>query len=215
MTDVQAAIFSWASLQPLAVGLTLGCVGLLFALQGFRFARLLLALICGGGGFVCGDIVASGGEAGALAGSVGALVFGLIALVRVRIGLVIASMFTFGALTPWLCFRLGIPSNIAGFLMVVGGAIGASLFWLCRRKLPLIITTLQGAAVLVVAFVAVTSSLLPNLGDTFVDWANGVPLTIPVLMVMLCVTGISVQSNAQQGDMETGAGSGWNRELIA
>ncbi len=215
MLDLQSTIFNWASLQPLTIGLTLGCVGLLLALQGFRFARVLLSLICAGGGFVCGDVVGGGGEVGALVGAGGAAVFGLTALLRVRIGLVIASMFTFGALTPWLCFRLGLPSDIAGFLMVVGGAIGASMFWLCRRKLPLIITTLQGAGMLVVAFVAVTSAVMPTLGETFTNWANSVPLTVPVLMVMLCVTGVSVQSNAQQGDMETGAGSGWNRELIA
>lgn len=213
---MQAALFSWASNQSLSIGLTLLGVGLLMALQGFRFSRILLAVICGAGGFVSGDVVGGVlGEGGLLIGGTAALIFGGIALARPRIGLALASLFTFGALAQWLSFRLGIPANIAGFSMVLGGALGFSMFWLCRRTLPLIVTTLQGAGLLVVGFVATTSSLMPNLGETFVDWSSDVPLTVPVLMVMLCITGISVQANGQQGDMQTGSGRGWNSELIA
>ena len=74
--------------------------------------------------------------------------------------------------------------------------------------LPIVVTILQGAGLLVVGFVGVTCELVPSLGLTFVEWADRLPLMVPVLMVMLCVLGYSVQYNAFNGDISSGGRSG-------
>jgi hypothetical protein len=78
------------------------------------------------------------------------------------------------------------------------------------RSLPIIVSVLQGAALMVIGFVGVADNLAPSLANTFTDWARTIPLMIPVLMTMLFVLGYSVQANQQQGDMQTGASRGWN-----
>lgn len=208
MYDFQRLIFDAASRWPEATSLVVMGAGLLYLLQGFRFARFLLPLTCVGGGLVVGAIVAG------LTGlpPLGAIVFagglGVLTLVRFGAALKLASAFTFGALAQYLAVQLGFGPHMVIGIAAAGFAGGLYLYWVCRRSLSVLVTILQGAGLLVVGFVGLTSELTPSLGFTFQEWAERIPLMVPVLMTMLCVLGYSVQANAKRGDMETGGSHG-------
>lgn len=210
MYDIQGLIFQDASDWSAATALVVLGIGLLYLLQGFRFARFLIPVSCAGGGLALGGI---------LAGLVGlpasvplsvAAVLGILALFWYRRGLTLASGFTLGALGLYLASQVGLPPNI---MLVIGGGgfvAGLAAIWICGRTLPILVTVVQGAGLLVVGFVGLTTALAPSLGVTFVEWATQIRVMVPALMVMLCVLGYSVQANAFQGDIESGGNPGLN-----
>jgi len=210
MHDFQRLIFQSASHWSAASGLVLLLVGLLYLLQGFRFARFLLAVSCAGGGFLLGGLLAGLTGLTPIIALIGAGGLGALALARQRVGLGMASTFTFGALAQYLAVQLGMRHDMVVVAAAVGAAAGLSLVWICHRPLPAVLTIVQGSVLLIVGFVGLTSALAPSLGLTFVDWAAHIPLMVPTLMVMLSVLGYSVQANAQQGDMEAGGAPGWD-----
>jgi hypothetical protein len=211
MSDYQDFAFHWATGQTLLTGVVIIGIGLLFALQGFRFARPLFALTSAVAGFVLGLVLGETLKVPSFPISAGlAGVLGAAGLVRFRLGIVIASTLVFSLLAQYLTSRFSSnPSNLL-FALVFGAALGLSLRWVCMRSLPIIVSVLQGAALMVIGFVGVADNLAPSLANTFTDWARTIPLMIPVLMTMLFVLGYSVQANQQQGDMQTGASRGWN-----
>lgn len=211
MQDFQDLAFRWAQTQSPATALAMMGIGLLFSLQGFRFARVLFALTTGIAGYVLGEVLAVVLKvppfpiATALAG-----LMGCVAMVSYRLGMVLSSTFVFSLLAQYLVARFSAnPSNLL-FALVFGAALGMSLRWVCLRSLPIILTDLQGAVLLIVGFVGVSANLAPSLAVTFTGWARSIPLMIPVLIVMLFVLGYSVQANQKQGDTMTGGSRGWN-----
>jgi hypothetical protein len=206
--DFQRLIFDAASRWPEATSLVVLGIGLLYLLQGFRFARFLLPVTCVGGGLVSGTIVASLTGLPPLAAVAVAGGLGFLTLVRFGVALKLASAFTFGALAQYLAVQLGFDPNMVIGIAIAGFAGGFYLYWVCRQSLTILVTILQGAGLLVVGFVGLTSALAPSLGVTFQEWAECIPLMVPTLMTMLCVLGYSVQANARRGDMETGGTHG-------
>lgn len=211
MNDYQDFAFQWVASQTALTSLVIMGLGLLFALQGFRFARPLFAVTSAAAGFVVGSLLANALKIPAFPLSAGlAGVLGAAGLVRYRTGIMISSTLVIAMLAQYLVSRFSTnPSNLM-FALVFGAALGVSLRWVCMRSLPIIVTVIQGAAMLVIGFVGVTTDLAPSLASTFVEWARSIPLMIPVFMVMLVVLGYSVQANQQQGDMQSGASRGWN-----
>jgi len=208
--DFQSLIFRAASHWSEATALVVLGLGLLYTLQGFRFARFLVAVSCAGGGLAVGGILGKLAGFPVVSAAVGAAVLGLLALIRYRLGLALASAFTIGALGPYIGVQLGVKPNMVPVVTAAAFSAGYSLIWVCRRTLPIVVTIIQGAGLLVVGFVGLTCALAPSLGLTFVDWANNIPVMVPGLMLMLCALGYSVQANAHQGDMESGGSSGLN-----
>ncbi len=209
MQDFQGIIFRWAAHQSELTAVSILAVGLLYALQGFRFARLLLAGSACAAGFLIGSLVAAlVGAPGFIGGAPLGLCMGILALGKVRFGVFVSSAFTFAALAHYLGVRFHLPSESTLLLAAAGLLVGCSLYWICRRPLPIVLTTIQGAVFLVIGFVALASSLTPTLAETFLSWSSDLPVMVPMLMLMLVITGFSVQANAQQGDMETG--QSWN-----
>lgn len=210
MYDPQSLIFRSAASWSVGTALVVLAVGLLYTLQGFRFARFLLALSCASGGLLFG------GFAGVLFGHpvTGALfaaaALAVVALTRRRVSLALASAFTFGTVGQYLGVQLGLRPDMSWVVGGLGAAAGLSLVWLYRRTLPIIVTTVQGSGLLVVGFVALATAVAPTLGQTFVEWASRIPLMVPALMLMLCIVGYSFQANARQGNIETGESHGWN-----
>jgi hypothetical protein len=206
--EFQGLIFRCAAHWPEAVSLVVFGAGLLYTLQGFRFARFLLPVTCAGGGMLLGAIAAgSVGLPVALAFLPGAAL-GIVALLRFRVAVLLSSTFTFGALGQYLALQMGAQPSMS---LIFGGAgllFGLGLIWASRRTLPIIVTMIQGAGLLVVGFVGLAAGLVPSLGLTFIDWAARLPLMIPLLMAMLCALGYSVQMNAYQGDIESGGRPG-------
>jgi drug/metabolite transporter (DMT)-like permease len=208
--DFQSLIFRSASHWTAATALVVFAVGLLYALQGFRFARFLIAASCTGGGLVLGAILSSLMGLPAVTAILVAGGLGTLALLRPRPGLAFASALTFAALAQYLAVRFGMKPNMVWIAAGVGAAFGFPLIWVCQRRLPILVTTLQGAGLVIVGFVGLASAIAPSLGLTFVDYAHRIPLMVPGLILMLCVLGYSVQANAQQGMMEAGGAPGWS-----
>jgi hypothetical protein len=184
-------------------------IGLLYTLQGFRFARFLLSLTCAGGGLALGWLLVELAGLPAFCSALPAAGLGLLALLRRRIGLALASAFTFGTLGHYLAHEVRLQPDIVLIVGGVGLVGGFAMIWVCRRVLPILVTIIQGAGLLMLGFVGITHSLVPSLGETFLQWARSLPLMVPTFMLMLCALGYSVQANARQGEIETGS-PGWN-----
>lgn len=211
MHDLQGMIFRTVSHWSAASALVVFLLGVLFSLQGYRFARILLALTSAAGGFISGGAVAAlletppEGPAGALA-----LVFGLLSVLRPRVGLALASGFVFCGFAIYLTTRVSNLPEVALAAAGIGFAAGIGLLWVVRRSLAIMITVMEGAALMVIGFVATTSALAPPLAQTFRDWADSFTLLVPTMLGMFCVLGYSVQANSAQGDIRAGGGKSWN-----
>ena len=210
MHDLQGLIFRSASHWPGATALVVLSVGLLYTLQGFRFARFLLAVSCAGGGFALGTILAALLNLPPIVPIITAAGLGAGALARSRLAVPLASAFTLAALAQYLAAQLHQSPTVVWIAGGLGLPAGFSLKWVCRRTLPILVTIVQGAGLLVLGFVGITNAVVPSLGETFVDCAARYALLVPGLMLILCVLGYSVQANALQGDIESGGNPGWN-----
>lgn len=211
MVDIQGLIFRAVLHWSPTMALIVFGLGLLYMLQGFRFARALLALTCGGASFFLGTLAAGAlGTLPMLSGSAVGLIGLLLALWRFRVGVLLASTYVISGITTYLVWRCGLPPNVVLCGTAVGALVGAFLFIACLRALPILLTTLQGAVLLVLGFTAVCNHVLPALSRTFVDWSESFWPTLPIMLTLFTITGYSVQANARQGDTRTGGGGGWN-----
>lgn len=208
MYDFQSLIFRSVARWHEATSLVVVGFGVLFTLQGFRFARFLLPLACAGGGLVLGAILVAVAGLPVAAAIIPGAALGIVGLLQYRVALRLSSGFTFGAATQYLAVQLGLSPHASLIMGGIGMTLGFSIPWVCRRSLPILVTILLGAAMLVVGFVGLSTALVPSLGLTFVDWSGRIPLMVPGLMIMLCALGYSVQINAYQGDVESGGRSG-------
>lgn len=214
MLDPQGLIVDFARDWSQGTAAVVFIVGLLYAIQGFRFARVLLAISCAAAGWMLAatlrDLTAPLGIPAIVVSAAAALALGVQPLIHYRTGVIIASVCTFAFMAFDLSARLiGEPRVV--LLASIGGALfGGSLFWLHRRCLPLLVTAIHGSLLVLLGFVGISSSILPELADTFVGYAHDWPLMLPVLLTTLCITGYTVQLNAYQGDIVVGGGRGWN-----
>jgi hypothetical protein len=215
MIDYQPLIFRDATGWNEATALAVMGIGLLYVLQGFRFAKFLLALGNGVCGLVLGVTVGAAFDLpGSVVGLALALALGLVTLSRYRVGVFVASLATFTLLGYYLGTRFTLQTTWLMLSTGVGFIAGMLLPYAAKRTLPMFLTTIQGAALLVVGFVALTSRIAPTLALTFIDWSDRLSLMVPVLMTMVMVLGLSVQTNLRQGDIHTG-GSTWIEEADA
>jgi hypothetical protein len=203
--DVQAAVLDWAFRQPGATSLMLLVGGLLYSLQGFRFLRLLIPLACGAGGYVLGLIGATiAGLPAQPVGLVAGAAAALLSVTSLVLGLQLAGALVLAMFGQYLAERFELRG--VGMLAAVGfmAVAGVALRWVCFHQMPIIVTTLLGAMLLTVAFVAATAQVVPALTMTFVQWCNTMALVGPTFLLMLIVLGYSVQTAAQQGDIVSG-----------
>lgn len=214
MLDPQGLLVDFARDFSQGTAAVVFILGLLYALQGFRFARVLLAISCAAAGWLLGGTLSSlvtplGIPAIVPAGGA-AVLLGIQPLVHYRIGVIIASMCTFAFIAFDLTTRvLDLPQMALS--AAIGGALaGGALYWLHRRCLPLLLTAIHGALLVLMGFVGLSSNVLPGLADTFASCARDWPLLLPVLLSIVCITGYTVQLNAYQGDIVVGGGRGWN-----
>lgn len=205
MLDVQDSLFRWAAAQPAATGLVLFGTGLVFGFFGFRMFSLLLSV----------SLAALGALAGLLAGDAaglpvdmtavtGALVGGLVAVSWRPGATALACGATWGLLGAYLLIQFGFKGWPVPTALLVCGGLGALFALLCPRTMQVVLTTLQGATLLVVGFVAVSSQMLPSVGGTFRAWADDWSLLVPGLLAMVAITAYSYQAMNQQGDIRSG-----------
>ena len=188
--------------------------GLLLLLQGFRFARILLALSAAFGGFFLGEVLAVAAElpSPGTAALAGVLVLAL-CIAKPRAGIVLASAMTFAVLGFYFTDRFGAPRAIQFGVTIVAGLIGFFLYWIHRESTPVLVTSIQGAILLILGFVGLANVLLPSLAHTFVDWSTHVGLIVPGMMIILSITGYAVQSNLTQGDVTSGTRYRWSNAV--
>ncbi|RMF81901.1 MAG: hypothetical protein D6744_06605 [Planctomycetota bacterium] len=212
MYDFQAMLFRSAATWSAATSSFVFLLGMLYCLQGFRFARFLLALTCGGSGFVLGMV---GGKIAGIdplvAGGACALGLGVVSLQKLRAGVVISSIITFAAVFQYLAVRVGVYPDYTLISGAFGALVGAAVPFMFRRSMPVVLTTLQGGLIAIVGFVGLASRLAPALAETFISWSHHVSLMVPALYAMLVTLGVSVQANARQGDLQSG-GAGLQAE---
>lgn len=204
--DYQILIFRWASFQTGGTGAAIFAIGLLYAFFGFRFARFLLAVSAGGFGAVAGwKLAGLTGLTPALTSFLLAAGMAAVALRYERLGVVIASGGTLGALGYYLAAQVSFHSAAWWACTFAGGGLGLALAWSNKRAMPLVVTSVQGVALMIVGFVGLSNALLPSLGITFLEWAADWSLLVPAMLGMLWVTAYSCQTNTQQGDIRSGA----------
>lgn len=212
MYDLQVIIFRDASMWSTGGSLFVFLAGMLFCLQGFRFARFLLTVTCAGIGFFLGTI---GGKIAdidpVIAGAACAVGLGVVSLVKVRAGIAISSIITFAGLFQYLAVRFGFYPDQTLICGAFGAAVGIGAPFMFRRSMTVTLTSLQGACIAIIGFVGLANRLAPSLAETFIGWADRVSLMVPLLYAMLVTLGVSVQANQKQGDLESG-GAGLQAE---
>jgi hypothetical protein len=211
MHDYQTQLLTWAAGQPQSAAMILFVVGTAYTLQGFRFARIMIAIVLGVVGYAFGrGWTAANGMEEILLPLIFAAVPGALALLAFRLGLLMASLTTFALAVQFIGMQLGLAP--IGLLVCLGfGAIvGALAYFLHRRVLPRLLTTMQGSVMMLLGFVGSAGSLLPRLADTMISTAADMPFAVPMLLGMLCVMGYCYQANLEDGDIQTGSGRGWN-----
>jgi hypothetical protein len=203
--SVQTQLFQWAASQPAITGALILGFGLAEAFQGWRLSRAFSLLTCAIVGWIVGQLAGQVADlSGPVLPGVAAAVLTWLALLRKRFGLAVASAATWSVFGAYLAQQLRLPGlaqAIAGLLGIGGGIIFSVL---SPRSMAVILTALQGTALMVVGWVCVSSRMLPPVGETFRAWAAAQGLVVPVLLGMLFVTGYCYQVAHQQGDIRSG-----------
>lgn len=205
MPDYQNIAFTWISTQHWSTGLVLFVCGLIYAFQGFRLFRLLLATSSALFGALLGAIAAplveQPPEFGAVAVGLGFLGLGIY-VQQASVLLLCAGVW--GILGHYVALQLGLTDVAAFAVLVLLGGLGALFARLCDRTMRVMLTVQQGTVLMVVGFAGLAARLVPSVGETFIAWSNRSTLLVPILLGVLFVTGYSVQASGQRGDIRTG-----------
>ncbi len=205
MPNYQHAIFNWVATEAGLTGAVIFAAGLFATFYGHRFRRFLLVLIGGELGYALGAAVGAWtGWSGPLV-PCGAVALGaLTAFTRPRVAAVAATGITWGLLGAYLAAQLGAPGLATWAVLALSGSVAIVLALVSRPTMTILLTSLHGAAWLIVGFVGVAMTVMPVVGVTFRAWADDQSLVVPVLLAMLLATGYSCQANAMKGDMRVG-----------
>lgn len=205
MPNLQRELLAWAAAQPVLTGLLLLTAGAVYGFFGFRMFKFLLVLTCAGLGWFAGGAAAIAADLPAQwLSPAGAVALGLLSLKCEKPAAVLASGCVWGALGYYIAAQLRLPTMgtwLTGSLACVFGVLFTLLSY---RTMMVVLTVMQGAVLLVVGWVAISTRLLPSVGVTFRQWANNESLLIPMFLAMLIVTTYSYQTMQQQGDIRTG-----------
>lgn len=209
MPDIQRELFTWSMQQHPTVGMAVFALGLLYCFMGFRFYVPLLALTCSALGFGAGAGFAMASDFGdgspMVGGIIGLLVGGVLPFASRRGAMMLVGAAVWAGLGSYLLTQFGMRGPVLLTTCGVLALLGAGFAVTCRQAPIPVLTALQGVALMVVGWVGLATGLAPSLGRTFVDWAAGWSLLVPLMLLMLFVTGYSYQAMNQRGDIRTGA----------
>lgn len=209
MFDPQTIVFREALHWPVGTGVFCLAFGALFILQGFRFARFLLALSAGSFGFLVGYTTRFAIDLPPMTAALaGAGVFGVMALFRLRLSMYINGFATLGILGLFVAARIDLHPEARLIAGALGAAAGMMVPAAAGRSAPIVLSALQGSMLAMTGFVCVAAELAPALADTFVEWSSHSLYISPALLTMLVVLGYSTQANMLQGDITTGGSFG-------
>lgn len=204
--ELQEPLFRWAAAQPASMGVLILGAGIIYGFFGYKLYVPLLALSNAAIGGVIG-IIASGfaDVPPQLGAGIGALAGGATAMASKSLGALVGNATTFALVGAFLTSHFGSPPIITLFVLVIASAVAALLSLLCVRTMRVVLMSVQGAILMIVGFVGVTSQVIPSMGDTFRSLASSWALLTPLLLTMVVVTTYATQSNYLRGDMRTGA----------
>ncbi len=196
MSGIQIETFRWAAAQPALTGVVIIGAGVLYGFYGSRLFRVLIAATCAGLGWLGGNLAAPLVEdvPGPVLGAIAAVGLGLAATRLLRPAIALASAATWGVIGAYLAGQFGLGRDaglITAGLAALFGLLHAILDY---RSTTLVLTTVQGAVMLVVGWVSLTSQVAPTLGATFREWANSQELLVPIFLAMLFATAYSCQA---------------------
>ncbi|MCK4342949.1 MAG: hypothetical protein KAY37_14645 [Phycisphaerae bacterium] len=203
--DWQKTLFDWAAVQPGLTGAVIFGTGLLYGLCGFRLVRSLLVMPCAALGCLLGALLATLANLPPLplVPVVGVL-GGILAIVRPQVGIILSSGATWAALGGYLALQFGLSEVPALITLAICGVGGAVLTLLSRPVMIILFTTWQGAGLMVIGFVSMSSAVFPSLGVTFRSLAHSQALAVPILLAMVATMAYSYQASARQGNIFTG-----------
>jgi hypothetical protein len=203
--EYQKLIFDWAAAQPAATGAAIFAAGLLYGFCGFRMIRPLLVVPAAAAAAWLGDLLTVFVDVSPpMATGLGAVVGGAAAVLAPHVTVVVISGFTWAVLGGYLSWQFGLSDTTCLVVVGVAGLAGTVLTMLSRQAMTVLLTTLQGAVLMLLGFVATSSAAMPALGSTFRNLACEQSVVVPVLLAMLTVTAFSYQATARQGDICTG-----------
>ena len=130
-----------------------------------------------------------------------AAVFAALSALRERTSVLVICGGTWGVLGYYLAVQLHLPQFLPLAVFCLSGMFGALFAHLSYRPMTVVLTSLQGTALIIVGFVGASLELAPSVGLTFRDWAEAQSLLVPILLFMLFVTGYSHQASAQRGSI--------------
>ena len=198
-------LLRWAGEQSAIAGLIMLVGGLFLLMQGFRFGKFVLMLGSAAVGYGLGGVLgAVFGLPPALASIGSAALLGLLAVSHYRFGLGVVSIATFAAALFLFCDQLNAGRSGCMLGLLIGAGFGFTLLWVMVGSLTALVTSINGASLAVLGFVAMSSTILPGMGKAFVESAIELPLLIPALIAVVTITGFTYQSNALQGSIVTG-----------
>jgi hypothetical protein len=201
----QEIIFGWVAHQGGLSGAAIFAAGLLAAFHGVRLQRLLIVLLCAVCGYGLGDVLSAWTDwPPLLVIAAATLASAATALVWPRPTTLVASGLTWALLGAYLASQLGSSGPISCALAALLGSAATVLTIIARPSMTMLLTSLHGAAWMIVGCVGITADALPVVSETFRSWASNQPLVVIVLLGMLATTAYSCQSNALRGDLRTG-----------
>jgi len=187
-------------------GAVLVAAGLAAAFYGVRLLKLLVPLICAELGYALAVGLATwAGWAAFVIVPLLIVLSGTAALARPRVAAVVASGATWGLLGAFLAAEVGLGGFAMWSCALLLGLTGTVLAVVSPATMNVLLTSLHGAAWIIVGFVGLAASLMPVVCTTFQAWADDQPLVIPVLLAMLVTTAYSCQVNSLRGDLRVGA----------
>lgn len=209
MLPYQHAVVSWIAEQAGLTGVVIFAAGLLSAFYGFRFLRFLLMIACAGLGYVGGWLLTEHvGQPPLVCGAAGAIAAGLLGLAWPTPAVALGSSGTWALLAAYIGSQVGLKGPALWIGVGLLGGIGLLMTLVCRRAMTLLLTSLHGAAWMIIGFVGAACAFMPAVGATFKSWASGPSYVVPILLLMLVATGYSCQANARQGDIRSGVQDG-------
>jgi hypothetical protein len=205
LVEYQHDLLDWVASQPGLTGAVILAAGLLSAFYGVRMLRVLLALYCGAVGYVLGIMFAPEAGLPPIVAPGAALMGVTAALAWPGPATILASGATWAAAGAYFADEMALPDYFVGTASALACGIATIMTVLCRRTMIILLTSLQGAAMIIVGVIGVAATVLPSVSTTFRAWSSGRSLTEPMLLGMLMATAYSCQANFCQGDIVTGS----------
>lgn len=205
MNDLQHELFSWIIDQPALTGAVVMAAGLIYGFHGFRLFRFLLGVSSAILGWWVGAVIGTGaGIPLHIAGFAGAFAVSALSFTYPRPAVATNTTVFWALMGFYFAERCGLFEEACFLTGAVAALLGLLFSLICYRTVAVILTTLQGAVLIVTGFLGFSYHMLPAIGVTFRQWAESTGFFIPVILGMIVITGYSYQSMRQQGDIRTG-----------